>query len=434
MPASISVAAAVLALFVAPFAANTHNLVPRPKRQGPEIATVTFTPTSIAIDGLLDSAWSRTSSLAIDNRIGGSPADGDDISGNFKVMYSASTLYVLYVVTDDTIVRDSGDALWHDDSVEIYIDSDFSRGASYDDDDRHFHMRAGESTFGFGVTSAPLPAGSQLASDITPNGYVVEAAFPLAGLGIDPNSGDPFGLDVQLNDDDNGGLRERNYAWSSRLDIMYYAPSSFGIGRFGPAQATPTPAATLTPQPTAMQTPRPTATQNPLPTIAASATPAAPTQTLAPGVTATRDVAAPTLTPQATLLASVPRYFLPIVVGQVEVNNQSACLALRLTPPTRYSQPASAATNWYRFTAAKDGYAVVMGDFPSTGSLVAFRIDADRCGVDGTISQSALASASLRPNHLASIDLFGLQVGADYLIVVYTTGALSRSPYALTVQ
>ena len=55
----------------------------------------------------------------------------DDLSASYRTLYNDTNLYVLVDVTDDGVMHDS--PLWYDDDgVEIMIDGDYSRGASYD--------------------------------------------------------------------------------------------------------------------------------------------------------------------------------------------------------------------------------------------------------------------------------------------------------------
>ena len=63
-------------------------------------------------------------------------------------------------------------------------------------------------------------------------GYELVATIPLAQVGI--NSNTPFGLNIEINDDDDGGNRDYKYSWigTPNLDISFRDPSTFGTSQF----------------------------------------------------------------------------------------------------------------------------------------------------------------------------------------------------------
>lgn len=409
-----------------------------PVQAADRTTTVEYVSTPIVVDGIPEPAWNAADPLPVDRLIGGDAVGPSDLSAVFKIMYTDTTLYVFVDVHDESLIADSGNTWWQDDSVEIYFDGNNSRGTSYDGvDDRHFIVRYNESAFGDGLTTAALPTGSVVRTRETSEGYMVEMAFPLRGLGIRPSAGAVFGLDVQVNDDDNGGLRGRNYAWNMRQDVGYLRTNVFGVATLGERVVA---APTLTPTPTQTATPRPTvvvsATPTVRPTQTATARPGAPTATpLRPTATPTT---ATTVEPpvQATVTpVGSRRYWMPILVSQAPLNNTNACAALPLTPPQRVSQAASAITHWYRFVASKPSYQLQVTDFPNAGSLLVFRVGQNRCAQDGTIEQELLRSFALTANQTFSADVVNeFAVGGQYLVVVYNTGMPTERPFSLIVQ
>ena len=87
-----------------------------------------------------------------------------DLSASFRALYDDTNLYVLVDVTDDSLVNDS--LHWYDDDcVEIMIDGDYSRGASYDGvNDFELGFRWNDLTITAGANSAPVPAGAKFRS------------------------------------------------------------------------------------------------------------------------------------------------------------------------------------------------------------------------------------------------------------------------------
>jgi hypothetical protein len=424
-------AALLLCAFLSP-----NALFAAARRAADRTTVIPFTPTSIVVDGVPEAAWNAAPSLPIDRLIGGDAVSESDLSAIFKVMYTSTTLYVFFDVHDESLIADSGDSWWQDDSVELYLDADSSGGASYDGvDDRHFIVRFNASTFGNGVTTAPLPASSSVKTRRTSEGYMVEMAFPIGGLGLAPVAGRAFGLDAQVNDDDNGGQRGRNYAWSMRQDVGYLRPGVFGTATLGEREvAAPTPS----PTPAPTQTVRPTGTSTPLPMATATVRPGAsptPAQTGVPSATPT--TASTVLPPEqpTTPPAGLRRYWMPILASEAPLNNQSACRPLRITPPQRVSQAARSVTHWFSFIATKPSYLIQVTDFPNAGSLLVFRVSQNRCAQDGTLQQDLVRSSPITPNQTFSDDLVNqFMVGGEYLIVVYNTGSPSDRMFSLTVQ
>ncbi len=183
------------------------------------------------IDGVADSVWNGLDGAnTIDTHISGMVSGGDqDLSGAWKMLWDTQALYVIVGVRDSMLVNDSAFA-WNDDSVEIYLDANYSRGSTYDGkDDLQYIIE---------WVHAGVPAVAEVALSKTqnvsaalqtvPGGYIVEARIPWSTLGVQPQAGLRLGADVHLNDDDNGNDREGKKAWFGTQDNAYMQPSAFG--------------------------------------------------------------------------------------------------------------------------------------------------------------------------------------------------------------
>jgi hypothetical protein len=53
---------------------------------------------------------------------------------------------------------------------------------------------------------------------------------PWSTLGVTPGPGKQIGLDVQVNDDDDGGDRDTKVMWHAQRDTAWQQPSVFGTG------------------------------------------------------------------------------------------------------------------------------------------------------------------------------------------------------------
>ena len=225
------------------------------------------------IDGTIDPVWSGANQYPIQNVIIGSAVPAADLSASYRALYDATNLYLLVTVSDETLINDSGTSWYFDDGVEIFVDGDHSQGASYDANDFQFGVRWSDgNTIIAGANSAPVPTGAVASLASAPGGYRLEMRLPLSGLSINPTAGYQFGLEVQVNDDDDGGDRDTKISWHSLDDNTWMYPSQFGSVALS-SSTVPTPV-----PPTATNTPVPP-TATPVPP---TATPVPPTATPVP--------------------------------------------------------------------------------------------------------------------------------------------------------
>ena len=197
------------------------------------VAEIRETRTAPLIDGLVDPAWQSASSYALKSLLtGNGPLTAADFSVNFRSLYDSDNLYVLIETTDDALYNDSGDQLELDDTVKLYLDTNFSQGLTYDNvDDRATFFRWNDPVTYKSPQSPTLPPGLQKSIVNTTNGYLVELRLPLSEIGLPPTPGYLFGLDVHAHDDDNGGEQEHKLAWNTLGSGIHRNPSLMGIGR-----------------------------------------------------------------------------------------------------------------------------------------------------------------------------------------------------------
>lgn len=194
------------------------------------------------IDGLYDTIYTEGARfsdvngelLNIDNLMIDQGAIREDMNTEFRwfAMHDNTYLYI-FVLGEDvataTPIRDS-EQIFQDDSIDIFIDADNSKGNSYDGiNDRHLIIplisapgdvsTSNSTVFAAGPNSASLPA-FEFATCVCRGGQNTwEVKLPLAEFGLVRDR--PFGLDVQLNEDNDGNARDAKWAWfhPSRLSI-----------------------------------------------------------------------------------------------------------------------------------------------------------------------------------------------------------------------
>ncbi len=198
------------------------------EKQGTKTATVNKADQSPVIDGIEEDIWSDAPKYKLENVIYSPISSDEDCSAYYKVMWDQENLYLLVDVTDDELKNDSME-FYYDDNIELFIDADNSRKSEYGDKDYTYD-------FNWDRTTPNMEARGQLyqKDDIkyalvtSDDGYRLEIKFPWSTLGTEPFPGAKIGLDVHVNDDDDGGERDTKLTWSDTQDDAWQNPKVFG--------------------------------------------------------------------------------------------------------------------------------------------------------------------------------------------------------------
>ncbi len=214
------------------------------------------------VNGLYDSVWDNGAtwgntsdeSLAIDNLIRGSDdtrADGET-EFQWAALHDSTYLYLFifgeYVDTGYQSMHADSEYVWDDDTIELFLDGDNSKGPGidgiddyqmfipllkmgepfaannfYDHDNRKY---AGNNN----QISAPWPDGVEFVNHINSPGdgrrHTWEIRIELSKVGI--NVGSPFGIELQYSDDQDSGNRDAKWAWKGVIDSAYENPGLLG--------------------------------------------------------------------------------------------------------------------------------------------------------------------------------------------------------------
>jgi RNA polymerase sigma factor (sigma-70 family) len=211
------------------------------KLQGTSTATIIQTSAPPVIDGDEDAIWSVAPKYKLTNVIYSLPSSPKDLSADFRAMWDANNLYMLIDVTDDVLVNDTrpyqfmivptGSTVipwWYDDCVEVYIDADDSKSNQFDNDDAQYHFDWDRTHPTMGIHRGHgRIANIEYAIKTTEKGYCTEIKFPWATLGKKPSVGSSIGLDVHVDDDDDGGDRDSKITWCSKRDTTWNDPQDF---------------------------------------------------------------------------------------------------------------------------------------------------------------------------------------------------------------
>ncbi len=192
------------------------------------------------LDGVVDPVWLTTTEQFLTITLEGvDPSSPDDCSGSWRALWDSAYLYVLIDVNDEALVQDSDPTTgWYDDRIEVFIDGDNSKDDSYDmknDYQYCFRWNHGEveTPHEHYFRATPHPAGSSLegveyAVVTTDDGYLFEIALPwLTMIGEPSQLGQLIGIDVMIDDDDDGGDRDTQISWYTEIPSPH-VPSKWG--------------------------------------------------------------------------------------------------------------------------------------------------------------------------------------------------------------
>lgn len=223
------------------------------------------------VDGALDE-WSGAATL-VDAGTANKVSSPDAISGPadssvlVRARWDQNYLYFAFDVRDEALFVDSGNELWHDDSIELGVDGENDRlPTSTTGGDHQYQIRID----GVGADRLlTINPAVKYAARYAADGYHIELAIPVAQLGGGLLvAGRTIGIDVGVNDDDTGGDRDSQLVWAS--NTTYNDAPHFGkVVLQLPATPTPTP----TRPPAATTTPTATRTPAPIPSPTATFTP-----------------------------------------------------------------------------------------------------------------------------------------------------------------
>ena len=201
------------------------------------------------LDGIVDEVWFFSTEQTIGtSQVGTAPSSPVDCSGTWRALWNWEALYVLAIVNDEALINDTPASLWQDDSVEVYVDGDNSKGSSVDNNDHQYTFRWNT------VVEAPTAihhgdpslVGVEYAVATTETGYLFEIKLPWMSIMGKPATPDQLiGFDVWINDDDDGGAtRESQVSWYSTDGNGWQDPSVWGVAALvaGNEAANPNPA------------------------------------------------------------------------------------------------------------------------------------------------------------------------------------------------
>ncbi len=172
---------------------------------------------TVTVDGEVDDAWEVAKDVVLSV-----PGSNPKATATAKLLWDNENLYVLMNVKDANLDA-TASAAHEKDSVEVFIDENNNKSEAYEDDDKQYRINyLNEASFN---GTKCVEENVKHAVKLTDDGYMVEAAF--AWTDITPEVGAAIGLDLQINDGENGG-RIGTRCWYDETGNGWSAPKVFG--------------------------------------------------------------------------------------------------------------------------------------------------------------------------------------------------------------
>lgn len=171
---------------------------------------------TISVDADADAAWGNAVNIPLTIN------KGSEASANAKVLWDDDNLYV-YATVNDAVLDKTGAQTHEQDSLEVFIDEDNGKTASYGEDDKQYRINYNNEQSFNGKKC--LAENVKSATKTIDGGYVVEAAFKWTD--IKPANGTKIGLEFQINDA-KGGKRIGTLSWYDETGMGWSGSNVYG--------------------------------------------------------------------------------------------------------------------------------------------------------------------------------------------------------------
>lgn len=171
---------------------------------------------TISVDADADAAWGNAVKIPLTIN------KGSEASANAKVLWDDDNLYV-YATVKDAVLDKKGAQTHEQDSLEVFIDEDNGKTASYGEDDKQYRINYNNEQSFNGKKC--LAENVKSKTKTIEGGYVVEAAFKWTD--IKPANGTKIGLEFQINDA-KGGKRIGTLSWYDETGMGWSGSNVYG--------------------------------------------------------------------------------------------------------------------------------------------------------------------------------------------------------------
>jgi|TARA_B110000977_G_scaffold29943_2_gene39085 hypothetical protein len=117
-------------------------------------------PQALVVDGVADEAiWQKAAWQVLDQRWLGPEYTKEDFQGRYKIVWTQNKLYLLGEFVDDILIDTHRDPLtqyWDDDTLEIFLDEDYSGGDhQYNHNAFTYHLSLDNQAIDIGTDKKP---------------------------------------------------------------------------------------------------------------------------------------------------------------------------------------------------------------------------------------------------------------------------------------
>lgn len=173
---------------------------------------------TITVDAELDEEWEKAQDIPLMIDIG-----GVEVSCNMRLLWDNQYLYV-YADVKDPDLNKVNTEVHQQDSIEVFIDENNHKAEAYEEDDKQYRVNYKNERSYNG--SKCVRDNIESAAAKNDEGYVVEAMFKWTD--ISPAVGTEIGLELQVNDANNTGVRIGTLSWFDTTGTGWTSPSAFG--------------------------------------------------------------------------------------------------------------------------------------------------------------------------------------------------------------
>tara|TARA_R110002126_G_scaffold27665_14_gene92854 strand:+ start:11159 stop:15043 length:3885 start_codon:yes stop_codon:yes gene_type:complete len=205
-------------------------------RSHESILEVPMTLNPPTIDGELEAAWNDARPEQLTKHLRTEPTSEDDLAGQFQLLYDAQYLYVMFTVRDDVHQNDNLTQPYHDDAVEVYLDAGNDKGDHFDANDVQYIFGVDAEQV-WAHNGAGMHPGVDFATGHFEDGYRVEIRMPWENLGVQVVPGMDIGLELHVDDDDDGRDADHVLSWFSRSTNSWSDPGLFATVTLAPPTA-----------------------------------------------------------------------------------------------------------------------------------------------------------------------------------------------------
>jgi hypothetical protein len=200
----------------------------------PEPGLILRTETPPVIDADFEEVWERAVEHPLMNSV---VPHGDafkiespeDFSASWWGLWDDNHVYFFFDVKDDIRILDSGHEDWQDDALRTWMTPDNNRNRTWDDPN-DFNYECPRDKPAFSPPHWDLQVISARKEQDYGWSFEIQMSYSDWGLST-PDPGDSISLEMEVDDDDDGGLRDSKLMWWTDINSLVSKMDASAIGK-----------------------------------------------------------------------------------------------------------------------------------------------------------------------------------------------------------